>query len=255
MDYLEAFRHHAKKELPDWQYARIHHRAHSAAGGSAPRKSTEIQKDMPGVDQSHVDVPLGSDGRRRRKSLYDHLINKAMDNVAETEARRKMGKQLHWMVAKRALAKKTLQVPIKAHLRVAVVKRADASNGAVPIIGANAPKQILYCVVLEPDTFDFQNDIMTPEEIEKAAHDFMTHSRVIGSMHEREINARPVESYIAPQDLEFDGINGNQLVRKGSWVLGIKVNDPEEWSKVLNGEYQGISVHGEANRDPVEGEA
>jgi len=106
-------------------------------------------------------------------------------------------------------------------------------------------KQIAYCVVLEPDSVDAQEDFMTADDIEEAAHSYLTKSRVIGSEHGKPIDATPVESYIAPQDLEWsDGPYGPQVVKQGSWVLGIKVHDPKEWDKIENGEYQGVSVGG-----------
>jgi SAM-dependent methyltransferase len=116
----------------------------------------------------------------------------------------------------------------------------------VPIRKADNKKQVVYCVVLAPDELDSQDDWMTADDIEDAAHHYMIHARTIGKDHSEPIeNAYPVESYIAPQDLEWgDGPYGPQSVKKGSWVIGIKVADPKEWQKVENGEYQGVSVGG-----------
>lgn len=115
----------------------------------------------------------------------------------------------------------------------------------VPIKKAVPMKQIAYCVVLTPEELDAQDDWMTPEDIEDAAHIFMQNSREIGSNHTESIDATPVESYIAPQDLHWnEGPYGPQVVKQGSWVIGIKVHDPSEWRKVLSGEYQGVSVGG-----------
>lgn len=122
----------------------------------------------------------------------------------------------------------------------------------IPAVGSSQKKQIIYGVVLEPDTKDSQGDVMTPEEIEYTAHKFLADSRVIGSEHGSEISAIPVESFIAPQDLEFDDpIYGKQKVSKGSWVLAVKIKDPEEWKKVVSGDYNGFSVGGFGLRDPM----
>lgn len=113
-------------------------------------------------------------------------------------------------------------------------------------------KQIAYGVVLEPDTEDLQGDVITAEEIERTAHDYMTNIRKVGARHKAAMDAVPVESYIAPMDLSFDGgPYGSSTVKKGSWVLGVKVNDPAQWKKVMNGEYSGFSIGGVGVRDEL----
>jgi 2'-5' RNA ligase len=115
----------------------------------------------------------------------------------------------------------------------------------VQISKAAPMKQIAYCVVLSPDELDDQDDWMQPGDIEDAAHSYLINARKIKSSHSSGIDAVPVESYIAPQDMEWEGgPYGPQTVKKGSWVIGIKVNDPKEWKKVMSGEYQGVSVGG-----------
>lgn len=120
----------------------------------------------------------------------------------------------------------------------------------LPILKSSM-KQVVFCIVLEPDTADAQDDIMTSEDIEETAHNYMIKARMIGASHTQQIEAAPVESFIAPQDLEYQGQNGPQVVKKGSWVIGIKVFDQKEWQKVLNGEYTGVSVGGKGLRDEI----
>lgn len=133
--------------------------------------------------------------------------------------------------------------------RAEKIEKMFEGGRTIPIAKANKAKQIVYCVVLAPDELDAQDDWMTEEDIEDAAHSYLLNSRVIGSNHEQPIDASPVESYVAPQDLHWeDGLYGPQMVKKGSWIIGIKVHDPKEWSKVEDGEYQGVSVGGEGRR-------
>ena len=149
---------------------------------------------------------------------------------------------------KDALAPKQVnpQAPKKP---VSKVEKKLAKGFVVPILKAIPQKQIVYGVILAPQEIDAQDDFMEPEEIEKAAHRYLTKSRVIGSGHEKPIDAEPVESFIAPQDLEMTGQYGPQVVKKGSWILGVKVHDPEEWKKIVNGEYTGFSVGGLGARE------
>lgn len=146
-----------------------------------------------------------------------------------------------------ALRRKKIVNPIAPNRSLthkSVVQKILEEGKIVPIIKAVPHKQIVYGVILAPNEMDAQDDFMEPEDIEKAAHHYLSKSRVIGSVHEKPIDAEPVESFIAPQDFEVTGQYGPQPVKKGSWVLGVKVHDPEEWQKILNGEYTGFSVGG-----------
>lgn len=102
-------------------------------------------------------------------------------------------------------------------------------------------RQIVFGIVLEPNTVDTQSEWETALEIEKAAHRFMEKSQTIGVMHKdtkREINL--IENYIAPAEFEMEG----QRVKKGSWVMGIHVLDKEIWKQVEEGQLNGFSIAG-----------
>lgn len=105
-------------------------------------------------------------------------------------------------------------------------------------------RQLVYGVVLTPDEVDSQDDYMTADDIEKAAHFYMENSRTVGAGHEKPIKAVVVESYISPCEWTTDTPYGPQIVKKGAWVLCVKVLDKAEWSKVVDGEYQAFSVGG-----------
>ena len=120
----------------------------------------------------------------------------------------------------------------------------------VPIAKLDGPKRIAYGVVLEPDTVDLQDDVLSPEEVEKAAHLFMA-SQLVNEMHEDlEPVGTVVESYIAPADFWL----GDQLVRKGSWVMATRFSE-ETFEKIAAGEYTGYSIEGVGRREPIGQEA
>jgi len=110
----------------------------------------------------------------------------------------------------------------------------------IPILKIDAEKRIVYGIVLEPDTPDAQGDVISAEEIEKAAHEFLHRSRVIGRQHKEVAKAYPVESWITPQDMEWNG----QSIKKGTWLLGTKIEDEELWQLVKSGEINGYSIGG-----------
>ena len=116
----------------------------------------------------------------------------------------------------------------------------------VPIIKSKGDQQIVYGVVSEPDIIDLQGDRLSREEIEKACHKFMLTSQKIGKEHEGPAKADIIESYIAPLDFTC----GGQTVRKGSWVMAVKIHDPELWAAVKNGDITGFSIAGTGDRTP-----
>lgn len=116
----------------------------------------------------------------------------------------------------------------------------------VPIIKSKGDQQIVYGVVSEPDTIDLQGDRLSKEEIEKACHRFMLTSQRIGKEHEGPAKADIIESYIAPVDFTC----GGQTVRKGSWVMAVKIHDPDLWAAVKNGDITGFSIAGTGDRTP-----
>jgi 8-oxo-dGTP pyrophosphatase MutT (NUDIX family) len=121
-----------------------------------------------------------------------------------------------------------------------------------PIFKASKARQLVYCVVLSPEEMDEQEDFMTAEDIEQAAHNYLLKSRVIGSNHTKPINAAPVECFIMPCDYEATGGQyGPQKVKKGAWCIVIKIFDKTEWGKVEDGFYRGVSVGGIGARDPM----
>jgi DNA adenine methylase len=103
-------------------------------------------------------------------------------------------------------------------------------------------------IVLEPEVVDAQGDIYSPEEIRGAAHRFMEEFGGIGLMHRLSVNdqVKVLESYLAPTDFDLAGVR----VRKGTWVLGVRVLADELWEQVKDGRLTGFSIGGSARRVP-----
>jgi broad specificity phosphatase PhoE len=118
---------------------------------------------------------------------------------------------------------------------------------------ADKHKQLIYGVVLEPNTLDSQDDWMIPQEVESAAHKYMKnvargkasvsklqHTRP-GFFKTNKPSLVPVESFIAPTDFTYDG---TEMVKKGTWVMVLHCEDPAVWQDVLDGKYTGLSIGG-----------
>lgn len=131
-----------------------------------------------------------------------------------------------------------------------LTKKKNKSNEKIKatILKSDEEKQFVLGVVLEPLEVDQQEDIMIPEDIEETAHDFLANHRVVGFRHKDKADAVVVESYIAPVDFQLD----DELVKKGSWLLGVIVEDVGIWEKIKAGEINGFSVGGFGEREELE---
>jgi DNA adenine methylase len=101
-------------------------------------------------------------------------------------------------------------------------------------------------IVLEPETVDAQRDIYSAAEIRDAAHKFMEEYQNIGLMHRDLVNGgvKILECYLAPTSFELDGTQ----VRKGTWLLAVRVLDDALWMQIKSGELTGLSIGGSAAR-------
>lgn len=117
-------------------------------------------------------------------------------------------------------------------------------------------------VVAEPESEDTQGDKETEVTIEKAAHGFMeayadgygtdAERGHVGKQHKSIVDGKVVvlESYIAPTDMTF----GEQTVKKGAWLMAVRVRDDQLWEEVKKGDLTGFSFGGTAVRRPDKSE-
>lgn len=103
-------------------------------------------------------------------------------------------------------------------------------------------------IVLEPEVIDAQGDIYSADEIRNAAHRFMEEFGGLGLMHNMRVNGqvKVLECYLAPTDFTI----GDTTVRKGTWLLGVRVLSDELWELVTQGVLTGFSIGGSARRVP-----
>lgn len=115
-----------------------------------------------------------------------------------------------------------------------------------PITKAEEEQRLVTGIVLQPEVVDAQGDIYSEDVIKEAAHNFLADynaGNVMGFAH-KEFD-KPIdlcESYVAPSDIELDG----KPVKKGTWVMTVKVLDDDIWEKVKAGKVKGFSIGGVA---------
>lgn len=138
-----------------------------------------------------------------------------------------------------------------------VLTNGDARKmGAVPLLpdvrlvkratNDGEEERFVLGVVLEPNTEDSQGDIYDEEEVRKAAHWYMEHGRKVGLQHRKDVSDKitVIESYIMPTDTEV----GGQMIKKGTWMMAVRVNDDDIWEAVKSGDLTGFSIGGSALR-------
>lgn len=99
--------------------------------------------------------------------------------------------------------------------------------------------------ILVPDEPDAHGDVVSADEIEKAAHGFVENSRKGSLMHRFDLDASRlvlVESYIMRHTNQISGVR----IAKGTWMGGWRIYDPELRSQVRGGELRGFSIGGRA---------
>jgi hypothetical protein len=125
---------------------------------------------------------------------------------------------------------------------------AEALAKRIPVLKTGEERYVLG-IVLEPETVDAQKDIYSAAEIREAAHRFMEEYRNVGLMHRELVNGRVkiLESYLAPANFDLDGTR----IKKGTWLLAVRVLDDELWRQVKAGEIGGFSIGGSAVKVPA----
>lgn len=118
----------------------------------------------------------------------------------------------------------------------------------VQIIAKDEDRQVITGPVLVPDREDRHGDVVRESNITDVAYKFMEEYQNVDLMHTFQDVGVPVESYTAPEELDFDGTE----VPKGSWIISVKVTEPEVWQAVKTGELTGFSIYGQGERKPLD---
>jgi|GEM_PF-436869 len=96
---------------------------------------------------------------------------------------------------------------------------------------------------------DFEGDVVTPEELEKAAYTYVLKFRDTGERHNPELRKKGklIESVVFTKEKQR-AIGIPEATIPTGWWVGFQISDPETWTKIKNGEYRMFSVKGSGNR-------
>jgi hypothetical protein len=94
---------------------------------------------------------------------------------------------------------------------------------------------------------DWQDDVILPETLEKAAMQFMLEYRASGEMHKGNSKGTVVESIVFTKEKQR-AIGIPEGVVPEGWFITVKVHDPDVFAKVKDGTYRMFSIQGTAKR-------
>jgi len=120
---------------------------------------------------------------------------------------------------------------------------------------ASEKRRITYAPAMIPREPDKEGDVVATQTVENAAHDYLAEgdTDAIDTDHDL-IDGKGVvvESWILPEDTSYDTPNGaSKSYPAGTWMLGIKW-EQEPWQRIQNGELEGLSIYGRANKVPLQ---
>lgn len=94
---------------------------------------------------------------------------------------------------------------------------------------------------------DWQDDVIAPETLEKAAIGFMLDYRGSGEMHKGDSKGTVVESIVFTKEKQ-QALGIPEGILPEGWFITVKVHDPEVFAKVKDGTYRMFSIQGTAKR-------
>ena len=130
--------------------------------------------------------------------------------------------------------------------RVTIVteKNAGAKTVFVPVLKGSNEERTVFGIVLEPDVTDIQLDTYDEEAVKNTAWQFMENMQNIGKQHTQIINDKVniLESYVAPVKMNIDTPAGAVKIKKGTWLMRVRIVDDVIWQDIKNGDLTGFSI-------------
>ena len=99
---------------------------------------------------------------------------------------------------------------------------------------------------------DLQGDMVSPEELENAAYEYVLNWHTGGEEHDPFLQnkCRMVESVVFTKE-KMQAMGIPEGIVPSGWWIGFKVDDERTWELVKNGTYQMFSIAGKGKRVPV----
>jgi len=139
-----------------------------------------------------------------------------------------------------------------------VMKSGDRLEVPLVVSKMDESEGLLYSLVWAPGHVDIDGDIMDAAEIQKMAHGFLSNGGNIDVEHDLDPLSKEqvqiAETLIVQKgDERFSGMtyDGETIDPTGSWGIVLKILDPELKAAYDAGDWDGISMFGQAEGSPV----
>ena len=139
-----------------------------------------------------------------------------------------------------------------------IMKSGDRLEVPLLVSKMDAKEGLLYSLVWAPEFADDDGDVMNQAEIQKMAHGFLSNGGNIDVEHDldplSQDQVQIAETLIVQKgDDRFSGMtyDGTIIDPTGSWGLVLKILDPELKAAYERGEWDGVSMFGQAEGSPV----
>lgn len=179
------------------------------------------------------------------QSIFRRTFNSASEGGADEESAMKQA----WGAVKNAGYRKRDGKWMK---KTAEHFRSRSSTFEVRKIDEDQRLVFGWFSVVEKDgvaVVDDEGDVITPEELEKAAYNFVLKARIAGDRHVRKGVGDLVESIMFTKEKQDAlGINLGCV----GWFGGFKVSDEDVWDSIRKGDYPMFSIGGKGTRIPME---
>jgi len=111
---------------------------------------------------------------------------------------------------------------------------------------------IVKAAALVPDKIDLNGEAIRKEDIYKAAIKFMEYQKVDSQHDFVDGKGKVVFNWILDTDETKILMDGSaKEYPAGTWMVGVKINDPKEWDLIKSGQRRGFSIAGFWNGMPA----
>lgn len=116
-------------------------------------------------------------------------------------------------------------------------------------------RRYVFGVVLEPGVVDLQGDTYSAETVRQAAHGWMAKGAHRGVMHEQlgDGAVDVVESVVVPDEAGDGWKVGDETLRPGTWLVGMRVKSEALWRRIKGWPEGGFSIGGSSLSRPAGG--
>ncbi len=148
----------------------------------------------------------------------------------------------------RSIKKQEFEAAMQTDEQELLEKFGDGFTASDVLLKVDEENHFVLAPVLVPEEVDRQGDIISEEEIAKAAHQFLADMRERDAdtdlQHKFDVNPEQialVESYVTTVPIDFG--NG-KVVKSGTWLAGWEIRDPALWTSIVKGQLTGLSIFG-----------